>query len=209
MLAWFKFVPSVADIRSQTDWQTWSPHKAFFLICKERLTITTITALTLLHRTNLHEHISRPLQHGRVYVDQNECTGWSCNIIALNDRKYHPAVAIDNDRGAKLMPLCIATWKQLKVFVRLPIKHMLFCTCFQIVFPSCVPSFQVTYRSPSSVPFVAWFLIYLTISLEPGSFRSYSRDSQILRLIIVLIGIRLWTLSWAGWAQYPPYSSTR
>lgn len=62
--------------RRRTDGRTWSAQKAFFPICKEGLTITTITALTLLHKTNLHEYNSRPLQHGRGYVDQNECTGW-------------------------------------------------------------------------------------------------------------------------------------
>jgi len=70
-----KFQSQILGCR-YTDGRTWSPQKAFLPICKERLTITTITALTLLHKTNLHEYKSRPLQHGRVYVDQHECTGW-------------------------------------------------------------------------------------------------------------------------------------
>ena len=108
------------------------------------------------------------------WISMNAQAGRSWNIIALNGRKYHPVFAIDNDRGAKLRPLCTATLRQLILIGRLSIKRILFCTCFQIVFPSSAPAFQIVQLSAPSLPFVASFLIHLTISLRQGPSEKYS-----------------------------------
>ena len=111
-------------------------------------------------------------------IRMNAQAGRSWNIIALNGRKYHPAFAIDNDRGAKLRPLCTATLRQLVLIGRLSIKRILFCTCFQIVFPSCAPAFQIVQRSACSAPFVVSYLIRLAISLGHGPSEKYSLSAS-------------------------------